>query len=111
MVSCEAVLTIDNSEGLLRPGMTATASIVVDRREKAILVPNAALRFLPPGAPPEPTPSPAAPPAAKHVYVLSGNTPTPVTVKVGVTDGNHSEVLEGDVHPGGQVVVDAQGGS
>jgi HlyD family secretion protein len=49
VVTYETVLEVDNSELLLRPGMTATAEIVTTSIEDAVLVPNAALRFVPPG--------------------------------------------------------------
>lgn len=48
VVTYEAVLTVDNEELLLRPGMTATAEIVTALQEDVLLVPNAALRFTPP---------------------------------------------------------------
>jgi HlyD family secretion protein len=48
VVTYEAVLAVDNSGLLLRPGMTATASVVTQRKEGVLLVPNAALRFTPP---------------------------------------------------------------
>lgn len=48
VVSYEAWLEVDNTERLLRPGMTATATIVVEERKNVLLVPNAALRFRPP---------------------------------------------------------------
>lgn len=48
VVTYPAELSVDNAEGLLRPGMTATATIVSDRRPDQLLVPNAALRFVPP---------------------------------------------------------------
>lgn len=56
VVTYETVLEVDNSELLLRPGMTATAEIVTTSIEDALLIPNAALRFTPenadlPGAP------------------------------------------------------------
>ncbi len=38
----------DSRDGLLRPGMTATADIVVQEVNDALLVPNAALRYAPP---------------------------------------------------------------
>jgi HlyD family secretion protein len=41
------VLTVDNREGILRPGMTATAEIVTAEKHDVLLVPNAALRFAP----------------------------------------------------------------
>jgi HlyD family secretion protein len=48
VVTYETVLSADNSDLSLRPGMTATADIIVKKVENAILVPNAALRFAPP---------------------------------------------------------------
>ncbi len=48
VVTYKAILSVDNGEGLLRPGMTATATIAVTRQEDALRVPNAALRFEPP---------------------------------------------------------------
>lgn len=57
VVTYETVLEVDNSDLLLRPGMTATAQIVTTSIEDAVLIPNAALRFQPegvdiPGMPP-----------------------------------------------------------
>jgi len=43
----EARLTVDNANGLLRPGMTATANIATESTGKRMLVPNGALRFDP----------------------------------------------------------------
>ena len=50
VVTYEAWLAVDNTKRLLRPGMTATAHIIVKERQKVLLVPNAALRFVPPEA-------------------------------------------------------------
>jgi HlyD family secretion protein len=47
VVNYEARLTVANAEGLLRPGMTATATIATQNTGRALLVPNAALRFRP----------------------------------------------------------------
>ena len=49
VVTYETVLEVDNSDLLLRPGMTATAEIVTTNIQDATLVPNAALRFTPTG--------------------------------------------------------------
>jgi HlyD family secretion protein len=48
VVTYQAVLSVDNNDRLLRPGMTATATITTDERKGVLLVPNAALRFSPP---------------------------------------------------------------
>ncbi|MCB2065333.1 MAG: efflux RND transporter periplasmic adaptor subunit [Erythrobacter sp.] len=47
VVSYEARLTVSNGDGLLRPGMTATATIATQSTGRAMLVPNGALRFQP----------------------------------------------------------------
>ena len=51
VVSYKTILTVDNTDLSLRPGMTATAEITTLSRSGVLLVPNAALRF----TPPEPT--------------------------------------------------------
>jgi HlyD family secretion protein len=43
-------LDVDNTDLSLRPGMTATASIIANERKDVLLVPNAALRFTPTSA-------------------------------------------------------------
>jgi HlyD family secretion protein len=50
VVTYQAVLSVDNNERLLRPGMTATATITTDERKGVLLVPNSALRFSPPAS-------------------------------------------------------------
>jgi HlyD family secretion protein len=50
VVTYTVVIEAPNGEGLLLPGMTATLRIVTDRRADALRVPNAALRWRPPGA-------------------------------------------------------------
>jgi len=47
VINYEARLRVDNANGLLRPGMTATANIATDSTGKRMLVPNGALRFDP----------------------------------------------------------------
>jgi len=56
VVTYQAVLSVDNKELLLRPGMTATASIITADRPDVLSVPDAALRYSPP-APPKEKPS------------------------------------------------------
>ena len=51
VVTYDAVIDVANNELKLKPGMTATVSVVTDRRRDVLSVPNAALRFRPEGAP------------------------------------------------------------
>jgi HlyD family secretion protein len=124
VVTYETVLKVDNADLCLRPGMTATADIMVKKVQDAVLVPSAALRFTPPvraekAAPrgllgamlPRP-PMPQAKPQEKaangkqQVWTLKEGQPTVVPVTIGATNGIMAEVLEGDVKPGTVLVTD-----
>lgn len=106
VVSYEAVLAVDNSELLLRPGMTATSTIIAETRANALVVPNAALRFTPP-APKGPPSKGAELPAAdgKHVFILQNGKPQAVAVQPGPTDGLQTEIT-GDLAEGTEVLTD-----
>ncbi len=124
VVTYKAVLTVDNEERLLRPGMTATADIVAREVTDALLVPNGALRFSPPAVEPPPQEvgffrrllpaprfrAPSQPPAteaARQVWVLENGIPQAVRVVVGASDGSFTEIVDGALEPGTDVVVDS----
>jgi HlyD family secretion protein len=124
VVTYETVLTVDNKELLLRPGMTGTANIVVNQIRDALLLPNAALRFVPPAAPEKenrsfvsrllPIPPRPAQQAGtvnrdrrhQRVWVLKDGMPAPMPVTVGASDGRLTAIVEGDVRPGLEVITD-----
>jgi HlyD family secretion protein len=61
VVTYQATLTVENPERLLKPGMTATATIVTSEEKDVLSVPNAALRFEPPAPPGSAKASPGLP--------------------------------------------------
>jgi len=109
VVTYQGVLLVENQDGLLKPGMTATAEIDATTIQNALVVPNAALRFVPPdeirnaAPPPPPTLNGVN---AGRVWTQDGKTLKPHDLKLGATDGRQSQILEGDLKPGDQVVVD-----
>jgi HlyD family secretion protein len=126
VVTYKAVLTTDNSELLLRPGMTATAEIVVQRAASVLTVPNAALRYSPPATRPEQETSllrrlgilRGRPPFRqasrrdeggpnRRVWLLKNGTPSAVPVVVGASDGQRTEIVKGDLKEGQEVIVDS----
>jgi HlyD family secretion protein len=125
VVTYKAILSIENSEKLIRPGMTATAEIVVQQVSDALLVPNSALRFSPaatqargqersflqrllPGRPPFRTPSKQEETGANRtVWILQNGIPTAVPVVTGATDGRQTEILNGRIAADQRVIVDA----
>ncbi|MEO8179273.1 MAG: efflux RND transporter periplasmic adaptor subunit [Deltaproteobacteria bacterium] len=120
VVTYTALLSVDNGDRSLRPGMTATAAVVTDRLSDVWLVDNAALRFEPPrpaaqrrggflplpgfggpgggrrpgaatGAAGTPGSAPAA--AGDRIFLADGTgTPRRVPVQVLATDGAKSAV-------------------
>ena len=54
VVTYSVILSVDNTDLKLRPGMTANITITVEHRDKVLKIPNAALRYTPPGIRQEP---------------------------------------------------------
>lgn len=122
VVTYKAILTVDNADLLLRPGMTATADITVQSVAGTLLVPNAALRYSPPEtarargsfltrlfSPPRPRGNRGGDAATtgRAVYVLRGETPQRVRVETGATDGQFTVVKSGEIKEGDRLVTDA----
>jgi HlyD family secretion protein len=108
VVTYDVVLDVVNPDLKLRPGMTANVLILIVQKTQVVAVPNEALRFRPAAGPIAPgsgikVASLEAKPGAA-VYVSQGRLSTRVPIKVGVTDGNVTEV-EG-LEPGREVIVD-----
>ncbi len=124
VVTYKAILTIDNSELLLRPGMTATAEIHTSEVPNALLIPNAALRYRPPvaqrdrrgflarlmpGPPPRRT-SPRDPTGPNRMVWIEGpDGPQAVPIVIGVSDGRRTVVREGPLAEGQTLIVDQAG--
>lgn len=123
VVTYKAVLGVDNSALLLRPGMTATATITVAQLQDALLVPNAALRFMPPQVktaakssgsgllglimPARPgDPATLQPDAQRKVWVLRDGAPVQVAVAAADTNGTLTAISSGDLAVGDLVITD-----
>ena len=123
VVTYQAVLMVDNRQLLLRPGMTATATVTVKHIAAALLVPNAALRFQPPETeaesghglvgsllphPPrsitEVTRAPTG--TDRDVWILKDGKPVAIRIGIGASDGSRTQVMSGDLAPGMAVITD-----
>jgi len=127
VVTYDAVIDVDNGELKLKPGMTANVTFVYAEKEDVLRVSNAALRF-------RPTPEMLAAARAgagsgnagaarggqapargaeahdqRTIWVLRDGKPTPVRIRIGISDGSLTEVAEGEVQPGDPVITDAVG--
>ena len=98
VVTYETIITVDNPEQKLFPGMTADVSILVAERTNILKIPNTALRFTPAeGTQYEQTP-PAKLDRSQRLVYAPGTEKTklkPIIVKTGITDGVDTEILDG----------------
>ncbi len=106
VVVYKAEFAVDNASLRLRPGMTATADITVAEVERALVVPNATLRFRPPEVPSAPGQD-RSKVDGKSLWVQNGESIAEVQVRTGKTDGRFTEILDG-VGPESEVVVSAR---
>ncbi|HZU82677.1 MAG TPA: efflux RND transporter periplasmic adaptor subunit [Polyangiaceae bacterium] len=119
VVTYDAVIDVDNTDLKLRPGMTANVTVVYAERDKVLAVSNASLRFRPPAALSASaatldagrvrTHAADAPTAdAGHpLWVMRDGSPRMVSVRTGLTDGTVTEIVDGALEEGDEVVVDA----
>lgn len=109
VVTYDAVVDVDNSERLLKPGMTANVSFVYAERSDALRVPNGALRFQPdaatlalakleaPGA---------APTEQRWLWLLRSGHPVAIAVRTGITDGTSTELVSGEAMGGEAAILE-----
>jgi len=104
-------VTTDNADGKLLPYMTANLQFEVDRRTDALLVPNAALRYRPPpqliarGSETGTSGTPADKSGQGIVWIEENGKLRPVPLQLGLSDGNLTEVVAGNLTPDTAVVV------
>ena len=109
VVTYQGVLLEKNPDGLLKPGITATAEIEAATVQNALLITNAAIRFVPPDdakkdAPPMPPTLNGV--NGARVWTQSGKTLKPHDLRLGPTDGRSTQILSGDLKVGEEVVTD-----
>lgn len=113
VVTYATVIEVANPELKLKPGMTATVTIEVARRDDALMVPASALRFKPTadvlaalgGAPGGHTPSCAGRSDCAVLWTYDGLALRAVDVRIGISNGTAVEVLEGAVPEGTSVTT------
>lgn len=125
VVSYETVLEVSNEGLQLLPGMTATAEITTREAKNALLIPNAALRYSPPVVEsesseggsllsklfprrPQSRPKPKGEQGMeREVWLLKDAQPQAISIKVGESDGVHTEVLQGELEPGMKLITES----
>jgi HlyD family secretion protein len=119
VVTYTAVLSVENEKRLLRPGMTATATITVSSQPDVLLVPMAALRYAPPIVSDDPggggligliLPRRGGNQRQKvdgsSLWVLRDGEPVRIVITPGASDGQMMAVTAEDLNEGDEVITD-----
>lgn len=125
VVTYDVVISVDNPDEKLLPGMTAYVNIGVANRQNVLLVPNAALRYKPKtddknagktanGGSERDGKKAKAKDRKKtndddmgvgRVYILQDGKPSMVRVRTGITDGRQTEIISQQLTAGAQIIV------
>jgi len=98
VVTYDVVITVDNRDLKLKPGMTANVTIVTASKDNPLRVPNGALRFRMPNMPFEKN--------STVLWVLDQeNRPQRVEVATGIADSLSTEIIQGPLHEGDRVII------
>lgn len=99
VVTYTVVIGIDNTEMKLKPGMTANVEIITAEEKDVMLVPNQALRFYIDDS------DNAKRYKDRGVWIMKNGKPERVTVKIGVSDDDNTQILESSLKIGDAVII------
>ena len=117
VVTYTAIISAANPDLILLPGMTANVRIVTAQKDSVLRVANAALRFRPTTSADEKSTPAGRPPAgggkpggrsggAAKLWVQgSDGKPTAIEIKTGINDGTQTEITEGEVAEGREIIA------
>lgn len=99
VVTYTVVIGINNTDLKLKPGMTANVEIITAEEKNVMLVPNQALRFYIDDS------DKAKRYKDRGVWIIKNGRPERVTVKIGVSDDDNTQILESSLKIGDEVIV------
>jgi len=102
VVTYDVVIKMDNPDLQLKPGMTANVSIVLSIKKGVLKLSNAALRFSP-----DAKDKGKGRQKGRGVWIIENKIPKRIPVSVGISDGNYSELLSGDIKEGQEIIVES----
>jgi len=107
VVTYDVVINVNNAQLKLKPGMTANVSITIETKKDVLRIPNAALRFKPTETKgKKETTGLKQEIKGTKVWILDNGKPRPVGVTIGFSDGNYTEIMEGNLQPGQEIITD-----
>jgi len=109
VVTYDVVVKVDNPELKLKPGMTANVAIILADKNDVLRIPNAAMRFRPAEKGSEKGKD-VLTKQGPGVWILENKKPKRINVTLGISDGNYTEIISGDLKEGDEVITEETGG-
>jgi HlyD family secretion protein len=113
VVTYAVIVSVDNKDLKLKPGMTANVSIETARKDNVLIIPSAALRFRPKEEKDAKAKSTGIARSGKtreagqRVFLLGAdNKLRPVQIRTGISNDGQVEVAEGELKEGDEVITD-----
>ena len=104
VVTYDVVVSVDNTDLALKPGMTAATWVISDQRDNVLRVPSQALRYMPGGA----RSSAGGNNEQTKIWALRDGKPVAIPIVVGLDDDSYAEIVKGDLKPDDRVIVSEQ---
>ncbi|MGZ8440671.1 MAG: efflux RND transporter periplasmic adaptor subunit [Candidatus Deferrimicrobiaceae bacterium] len=109
VVTYDVVIEVDNRDLFLKPGMTTNVSILTQTVKDVLKIPNAALRYRPSEmAKAEASEGRKEPKGARVYLVGKDGLPQAVPVKLGISDGAYTQIVEGTLKEGDLLITEEQ---
>ena len=99
VVTYNVIVEVDNEDQKLKPGMTANVSIITNRKDDALCVPNDALRF----TPTEMTGGQKY--KEQGIWVMRYRKPVRVSIKTGAKNNDITEIISKDIKENERVII------
>ena len=99
VVTYNVVISVDNKDLKLKPGMTANVSIITSKKGSILLAPNASLRFTPY------VDDDAPKYKEQGLWVLENNKPKRLSIKIGISNSSFTEITSANMSEGLEVIV------
>lgn len=104
VVTYTVIVSVENENLILKPGMTANVSIITQKKEQVLCVPSIALKYTPT------TQGEIKRYENKGVWVLRKGKPVRVDIETGASDDTYTEITKGDIKEGDEVIVEKSDG-
>ncbi len=99
VVTYTVIIEVENEEGKLMPGMTANVSIITDKKENVLTVPNIALKFT--------TVDNKQKYENKGIWTDRKGKPVRIDIETGVSDDSYTQIISDKIKEGDIVYVKA----